>query len=58
MLPENRELRKRVLPEKYQGPVGRVRFAFDYTIRVGLLIINEMRGKPGIYPPVDKPQKP
>lgn len=45
MFPENGELGKRALPEKYQGPIGRVRFGIDYALRVGYLLINEVRGK-------------
>lgn len=35
--PNNPEQR-RVLPEKYQGRVGRARFAVEYTVRAASLV--------------------
>lgn len=45
---------RRILPEKYQGPIGRVRYTLDYTLAIGRILIRVIKGDPDVFPPDNK----
>lgn len=50
-VPGNNPEQRKILSEKYQGPIGRVRYAIDYTLAVGRTLIKVIRQDPDAFPP-------